>query len=171
MRFRFLAAPVRHMVIRRLNFTVRGDMRLALLLLTLGASAVACAGEGSIPVEGSNPTVAANAVLLEAVGIGTTGGTFAAILPKGCKLPCSASNTFGTAKDGQRDITLHLFRGNSRLLTEAHALGSYQISGFTPGPRGTTIVVVTLRVDTSGIHLSANDNHADTTLAILRVAP
>jgi molecular chaperone DnaK (HSP70) len=146
-------------------------MRLALLLLALEASAVACAGEGSIPVEGSNLTVAANGVLLGAVGIGTIGGVFAAILPKGCRLPCSASNTFGTAKDGQRDITLHLFRGNSRLVSEAHALGSYEISGFTAGPRGTTIVVVTLRADTSGIHLSANDNHSDTALAIRRVAP
>lgn len=146
-------------------------LRWVLLFLALEAGASAGAGEESIAVEGSNPTVAARGVLLEAVGIGTLGGVFAAILPRGCTIPCSASNTFGTARDGQRDITLHLFRGNSRLVSEAHALGAYQISGFTPGPRGTTSVLVTLRADASGIHLSANDNHTDTALAIRRVAP
>lgn len=139
-----------------------------LLLLTLGASAAACAGEASIPLEGASTAVVADGVLLEAVGIGTIGGAFAAILPKGCKLPCSASNTFGTAKDGQSDITLHLYRGNSPVVSGAHALGSWRISGFTPGPRGATVVTVTLSVDTSGIHLSATDNHPDTVLAIHR---
>jgi len=124
-------------------------VRSALLLLALYFSAEAQADDASILVEPGSPAISQGA-LIEAVGIGTIGGVFTVLLPKGCKIPCSISKTFGTAEDRQSQITIDLFRGNSASPSAAHPLGSFRITGLPLQPRGKVIVQVTFMADASG---------------------
>lgn len=140
------------------------------MLLALGCSAYAYAGSASILVERGSPAISQGA-LIEAVGIGTIGGVLTVILPKGCAIPCSKAETFGTAADGQSQITIHLFRGDTPSTSAAHPLGSFRITGLPSKPRGKVIVEVTFLADASGIHLSARDTSGVSNLVLSRVAP
>ena len=88
---------------------------------------------------------------------GQRGRAFFTILPKGCKLPCSAKQNFAARTADQPRIGFHLFRGNSPTVKSAHALGTVHISGFPPTPYGSTHVVVKFVADSSGITLSGKN--------------
>src|ERR1700679_3653581 len=132
-------------------------MRITLLLLAVGLSSRSYVGNVSLLVEGSSEAIGANGVLLEAVGMEVNGGAFFTILPKGCKLPCSAKQNCAARTADQPRIGFHLFRGNSPTVKSAHALGTVHISGFPPTPYGSTHVVVKFVADSSGITLSGKN--------------
>ena len=153
-----------------INQTIGGNLRFVLFASALGCSACSHAGDQSILVEPASPVVA-HGVLTEAVGIGTVGGVITAILPKGCALPCSRTETFGTADDGQSQITIHLFRGTGALAAGATSLGAFQFSAFPSKPRGTVVLRATFLADASGIHLSGKDGSGSSDVVLSRVAP
>jgi molecular chaperone DnaK (HSP70) len=132
-------------------------MKIALLLLVVGLGSRSYAGNVSLLVEGSSEAIGTNGVLLEAVGMEVSGGTFFTILPKGCKLPCTAKQNFAARTVDQPRIGFHLFRGNGSTVMSAHALGTVHISGFPQTAYGSTHVVVKFVADSSGVRLSANN--------------
>jgi molecular chaperone DnaK len=145
-------------------------MRIALLLFALIRSACANAGDASILVEPGSPAISKGG-LIQAIGIGTIGGVLTVILPKGCAIPCSRAETFGTAEDGQTQITIHLFRGDPPSTSAAHLLGTFRITGFPSKLRGQVIVHVTFIADVSGFRLTARDSQGASDLVLSRVAP
>lgn len=121
-------------------------------------------------VEPGTFAITQDRTLREAIGIETLGGVFTPILEQGSQIPCSVSQAFSTAEDGQAQITIRLFRGNSDLVRSAHHLGAFQIGGIPPLPRGEPKVLVEFRVDMSGIHISVSDNHEMPSVSIAWVA-
>jgi len=96
---------------------------------------------------------------------------FTPLLAKGCKVPCSRSQNFSTAEDGQGQILLHLFRGDAALTKSTHPLGNFQIIGISSAPRGEPNIGVEFIADEDGITLRAVDNNGSSRLSIARVAP
>jgi molecular chaperone DnaK (HSP70) len=146
-------------------------MKLALLRVGVAFGATSYAGEASIEVAPADSAVVSPTKLLEGVGINTTGGAFTALLRKGCSLPCSMTSPFST-REGQQVIEIHLYRGQSALISEAVSLGTYQISGFQSASAAKPRILVTLTADSSGIRLNAKDEiDHKATLVLDRLAP
>jgi molecular chaperone DnaK len=138
----------------------------ALSLLILG-----CAPQGrkALIVEDGTPIVGRNGATTEALGVETLGGLFTPLIKAGTRVPCSVSETFGTAADGS-EIMVTLSRGNEELAANNHALGRFQIVGIPAARRGVPRVEVTFAITERQISLSARDLTHNTTLRIRRVA-
>ncbi|WP_162823677.1 Hsp70 family protein [Lysobacter sp. TY2-98] len=129
------------------------------------------ANDATVIAEPNSPAISSSGVLLEPVGIETLGGVFTPLLVQGCKLPCTARQTFSTAEDQQGQISVHLLRGSAAVAKANHTLGNYQISGFKPDRRGEPRVAVEFRADAQGISLRAIDQHNGAPLVVRRIAP
>ncbi len=103
------------------------------------------------------------------MGIETLGGVFTPLLAVGCAAPCSSSEIFSTAEDGQTQIQVLLYRGNAKLVSQAHFLGRFEITGFAEAPRGTPRVKVTFVASGRDISLHAIDASSTKRLAIRRI--
>ena len=146
-------------------------MRFAYGVIALLLASCANTGGDSLLVEPRSEEISPDGTLRDPVGIETLGGVFTPLLAKGCKLPCAVSQTFSTAEDGQGHILIHLFRGEVALAKSAHSLGTFQISGIAPMPRGEPSILVELKADQDGITLKATDRHGKSRLSLTRVAP
>jgi molecular chaperone DnaK (HSP70) len=142
-------------------------------LLTSFIFAMAAAATHAEPqvVEAPTPAVSASGLLLEHVGIETMGGTFTPLLKQGCSIPCSTTQTFSTAQDGQVEIKLALFRGNAKLAKEVKALGKFAITGIRARPRGEPSIAITFTASAEGITIEAVDRLEKQQLAIVRREP
>ena len=142
--------------------------RLVLVVLCL----LGCAhrDNASIVIEPLSAT-SQDGVLGESIGIETLGGVFTPLLPNGCQIPCSTSQTFSTAEDGQGQILIHLFRGDAPLAKSTHSLGTLQINGIAPMSRGEPSISVEFKADRGGITITATDTTGKSRLSLSRVAP
>jgi len=146
-------------------------VRSSFVLVALALAGCAHTDSASILVGPGTAAISQNGTLSESIGIETLGGVLTPLLAKGCKIPCSLSQTFSTAEDGQSQILLHLYRGDAAMAKSAHSLGTFQITGIAPMPRGEPSVRVEFLADTGGITLKATDNQGKSRLSIARVAP
>jgi molecular chaperone DnaK len=106
----------------------------------------------------------------KAFGIETLGGVFTPLIKPGTTVPCSLSEIFSTAADGQSQIMVTPFRGTNQMAVSNHALGRFQIVGIPSGPRGTPQVEVTFTITERQILISARDLTSKTGLEIQRVS-
>jgi molecular chaperone DnaK (HSP70) len=138
--------------------------KLLVLLLTLAVGCGVAPANSQPPqqanafeiVERSSSIVGNDGLLVEDVGIEALGGQFASLLAKGCKVPCQATYTFGTAADNQSEIQLKLYRGTEKTTSQDHFLGTY-VARVKPAPRGVSVIAVTLGVTRGDIIISATD--------------
>jgi molecular chaperone DnaK len=146
-------------------------MRTIFPILTLSLLVFGCQKQSRAPlvVEDVTPIVAAGRTT-EAFGIETVGGVFTPLIKPGTTVPCSLSEIFSTAADGQSQIMVTPFRGTNQMATSNHALGRFQIVGIPAAPRGTPQVEVTFTVTERQILISARDLTRKTDLKIQRVS-
>lgn len=115
--------------------------------------------------------VSPDGVLVEDVGISfvdVPGGLFMALLPRGCKLPCSKEASY-TAESQQPVVELHLYRSVPPRFTEAHALGSYRILGIPPGTPAKTGIRVTVTGDAKQIGVDVSDGASGQVLTMTKL--
>ena len=138
----------------------------ALSLLMFG-----CQSQSQTPivVEDKIPIVRADRTTTEALGIETLGGVFTPLIKPGTVVPCSLSEVFSTAVDGQSQIAVTLVRGTNQMAARNHALGQFQVVGVPSAPRGTPQVEVTFTITERQILLSARDLTRKTKLRVQRV--
>ena len=146
-------------------------MRLSCALLGLLLASCTHPEGASLLVEAQPNAVSPDGTLRESIGIETLGGVFTPILAKGCTLPCLASHTFSTGEDGQGQILLHVLRGETERANTAQSLGTFQISGIAPTPRGEASILVEFKADQGGISIRASDGRGSSPLSLTRVAP
>jgi molecular chaperone DnaK len=103
------------------------------------------------------------------LGIETLGGVFTPLIKPGTTVPCTLSEVFSTAADGQSQIMVTPFRGTNPMAASNHALGRFQVVGIPSAPRGTPQVEVTFTITERQILLSARDLARKTDLQIQRV--
>jgi molecular chaperone DnaK (HSP70) len=120
-------------------------------------------------VESPVGAVGAEGVLTQGIGMETLGGVFQPLLKVGSKEPCEVTRLFTTGDDNQSQITIWLYRGNAEFVAANTLLGSFQVQGFTRGPRGTPAVAVTLRLSSGSLSIEAFDQVGNRQLPVVRV--
>jgi len=85
------------------------------------------------------------------LGIETTGGVMTKLIPRNSVVPTKKSQIFSTAADNQPTVTIKIYEGERPMTKDNHLLGSFDLTGIPPAPRGTPQIEVTFEIDVNGI--------------------
>ncbi|MEB3203107.1 MAG: molecular chaperone DnaK [Candidatus Sericytochromatia bacterium] len=92
------------------------------------------------------------------LGIETLGGVFTKIIERNTTIPTAKSQVFSTAADGQTQVEVKVLQGEREMAADNQSLGTFQLSGIPPAPRGVPQIEVTFDIDANGIvKVSAKD--------------
>ena len=92
------------------------------------------------------------------LGIETLGGVFTRLIDRNTTIPTKKSQVFSTAEDGQSAVTIKVFQGEREMAQHNKHLGTFDLVGIPPAPRGVPQVEVTFDIDANGIvNVAAKD--------------
>ena len=92
------------------------------------------------------------------LGIETKGGLFTKLIERNTAIPTKRSEVFSTAEDNQPSVLIQVFQGEREIAQQNKPLGTFELSGIAPAPRGVPQIEVTFDIDANGIvNVSAKD--------------
>ena len=92
------------------------------------------------------------------LGIETLGGVTTKLIEKNTTIPTKKSQVFSTAEDSQSAVTIRVTQGEREMAADNKMLGTFNLEGIAPAPRGVPQIEVTFDIDANGIvSVSAKD--------------
>ncbi|HSC89510.1 MAG TPA: Hsp70 family protein [Polyangiaceae bacterium] len=92
------------------------------------------------------------------LGVETVGGYVDQLIERNSPIPCERTRTFATARDHQTLVRVRVSQGEANRFEANTVLGEVELSGLSPGPRGSVKVDVTFSLDESGmLQVAARD--------------
>lgn len=105
------------------------------------------------------------------LGIETLGGVFTRLINRNTTIPTKKSQVFSTAADGQTQVQISVYQGERELVRDNKNLGTFNLVGIPPAPRGVPQIEVTFDIDANGIvNVSAKDKATNKDQSITIVA-
>jgi molecular chaperone DnaK len=92
------------------------------------------------------------------LGIQTLGGVMTRLIEKNTTIPSKKSQVFSTAEDNQSTVTIQVYQGERAMAFDNKLLGSFELTGIVPAPRGVPQIEVSFDIDANGlVTVSATD--------------
>src|SRR5881296_1813665 len=92
------------------------------------------------------------------LGIETLGGVMTTLIARNTTIPSRKSEIFSTATDSQPNVEVHVLQGERPMARDNRTLGTFQLVGLPPAPRGVPQIEVSFDIDANGIvNVAAKD--------------
>jgi molecular chaperone DnaK len=92
------------------------------------------------------------------LGIETEGGVMTALVERNTTIPTTKKETFSTAADNQRAVTVSVYQGERPMARDNRLLGQFNLEDIPSAPRGVPKIEVAFDIDVNGIlKVSAKD--------------
>ena len=92
------------------------------------------------------------------LGIETLGGVLTPLIERNTTIPTQKKQTFSTAADNQPAVTINVYQGERKMVKDSKLIGTFNLEGIPPAPRGTPQIEVAFNLNADGIlEVSAKD--------------